>query len=555
MILSKRLLFFISLLFVSAPLWKAEELSLFGHGLFIRTDAFVSFGLSLLFALIIQAWLPSDILTKLEKVLKWAKSKINVLTVLLLVLILAGLILINKLILHSFLSSADEHSCYFLAECLRIKKLWVASPPLSEFFNVVHVGNRDGKWFSVYPPGWPLIWAAGISLNIADYLNPFMAVLSLLFFYLAAEKVFEKSAAAIGIIFASFAPFFMFTSASYFSHTTCLLMISIFLYGYVNYSSARSEKKRFAWAILIATSIGYGLITRYLTMTAVSAPVLVYELWQRLKSKTWRKTDTLIVIILGIFVAFILYQNWLVTGNLLKPPNKYDKSWERLGFRKNYTPLDGLIMIISRFFYLTDWFSPILLFLFFLALFSKRSSNFIQCLFRWGFFYSVIAYFFYYSWGGGQYGPRYYYEGFLFMGSTLGDGIVHWWKTGNVVLKKFIVGAILASLISNAYLFYKQSEFFQEVSFQRKSLYELAEKTIKREAIVFIQGHLGKRLIMTQEDTVRNHPLLNTKILYAHDLGDKNKELMQVYPNREYYMGFYDSEASLPVLQKLSSKL
>ena len=133
----------------------------------------------------------------------------------------------------------------------------------------------------------------------------------------------------------------------------------------------------------------------------------------------------------------------------------------------------------------------------------------------------------------------------------MGDGIDHWWKTGNAGIKKFIAGAIIASFFANGYLFYKQSEYFQEVSSQRKSLYQLAERTIEHRAIVFIHGHLGKRLILTEEDAVRNHPLLNTKILYAHDLGDKNKELMRLYPDREYYRGSYDSDVRHPILQKL----
>ena len=551
MIPSKRLLLPVSLLFVSASLWKADRLTVFGRGLFIQTDAFIFLGLSLLFALIMQQYLPSNILTKLENLLNWVKSKRRILGILFLAAIFIGLIAVNKLILHSFLSSADEHSCYFLAECLRIKKLWVSPPPIPEFFNVVHVGNRDGKWFSVYPPGWPLIWAAGLSLNVADYMNPFMVTLSLVFFFLAGKKVWGNSAAIIGIFLASISPFFIFTSASYFSHPTCLLMVSLFLFAYVNYTLAKSEKERSCWAILIATAIGYGLMTRYLTMAAIATPFLVYEAKQRIKTKALRKGDILFLLILGIFIGLVLYQNWAVTGKPFLAPNKYDKRWERLGFRKNYTPFDGFIFIISRFFYLSGWFPPVLILLFFMALFLKRKLNPLKRLFLLGFFYPVVAYFFYYSWGGGQYGPRYYYEGFLFMGLILGDGIVHWWKTGDRAVKKFIVGAIIASLASSGYLFYKQSEYFSEVSSQRKSLYELAEKTIENKAVVFIHGNLGKRLIITEEDAVRNHPLLNTKIIYAHDLGNRNKELMALYPERKYYQGSYDTEAERPILQKL----
>lgn len=171
---------------------------------------------------------------------------------------------------------------------------------------------------------------------------------------------------------------------------------------------------------------------------------------------------------------------------------------------------------------------------------------------RLAFLVPAGAYFFYYSWGGNQWGPRYYYEGILFLGLTVGAALCASWKAGDIRLRKGIISVLIFSIASNFYLFYKHAEFHSEASSQRKALYVLAEKEIQKPALVFIHGFLGHRLVMDQLDAVRNHPELKSDILYAHDRGDENQKLMAMYPNRQYYRGSYDREALEAKLERLS---
>lgn len=59
--------------------------------------------------------------------------------------------------------------------------------------------------------------------------------------------------------------------------------------------------------------------------------------------------------------------------------------------------------------------------------------------------------------------------------------------------------------------------------------------------------------MMFEEDAARNSPFLDGRILYAHDLGDRNKELMSAWPGREYYRGTYDLALQKPVLEDLKT--
>ena len=55
--------------------------------------------------------------------------------------------------------------------------------------------------------------------------------------------------------------------------------------------------------------------------------------------------------------------------------------------------------------------------------------------------------------------------------------------------------------------------------------------------------------MMSREDAIRNSPWLNGKILYAHDLEQKNALLKSYFPDREFYLGYYDRTHKLPKLE------
>jgi hypothetical protein len=484
-----------------APFWAKHVQTVAGRGLFVTPDAMVLLGVTLLFSLLAYYLLPDFAFGRPASTyeVKFGGSKVKprrltwvkVLAVVFsLWAIVYGLYLVNQRILHSFLSSADEHSCYFLAECLRRGKLYVDIPPFADFFQVVHVGMKGGKWFSVYPPGWPLIWAIGLNLNIVDWLNPVMSALAIFFFYLSGKRLFGLWSTVVGLWLCVLSPFFMFTAASYFSHATCLLCISIFLYAFLRWREAReralchprnllsgiqsldsrfrgndrpaqadttmtkrgsSEKSEIFWASLCAFAVGYGLMTRYLTMAAVAGPFLLYHYlplffdWRGWGRGPWRlpvsfkvprlrKSDWVMIGVIAVFMAVILWQNYLVTGKPFKAPNKYDKSWERLGFRSNYTPVDAFFYLVARVFYLMDWFAPAIVAAYLVLLTKIKSfilrakpeesqneilpsrlavarqqrgqDDKIRSLFILTPVFIAVAYFFYYSWGGNQWGPR-----------------------------------------------------------------------------------------------------------------------------------------------------
>ncbi len=539
------LLYLLSVLFLAAPLWLPDVHRVYPITAQLTRDALVWLGLSLLSGLIAERILSDGTVAHLETCFSVIQSRFNLFAVAFLALLLLGLYAVNQLILHGFMNSADEHSCYFLAECIRHGRLWATPPPVSDFFEVVHIGNKTGKWFSVYPPGWPLLWAIGLKLNLKDWINPILAVIGVVFWFKAGKKVFGLGAAAFGIIVMCVTPFFLFNNASYFSHTTCFLMIGIFLYAYILWR----KSKNIFWALVCSIALGYGLGTRYVTMAAVAIPFLLFEfgsiLWRQTK---WTKSHSAFSIIFFVLIFFQLLYNYEITGKIFEAPNHFYHSWERLGFHSDYTFWIALQYALSRIFYLGEWFPPLFIVLYVCSLFHKSRSDPLHTLFRFGLLYLVIAYLFYYSWGGNQYGPRYYFEALPFLTFSVAEWAkVQWQERGNI--QKFIIGVFLMAIVGNVYSIQKYAIYYHQVSSERKALFDLAEKTIKEPAIVLIHGFLGDKLVMAEDDAIRNQPSLNAKILYAHDLKEKNGSLKKYYPNRLYYLGFYDRTAKEPRLE------
>ena len=196
-------------------------------------------GFILLTALVCAYGLTESSISWLVRLKNIIKNHFCLFAFLFFTLLLAALIFINQYALSAFFSSGDEHSCYFLAECIKSGRLWFPVHPLQEFFDVVHVGSRNGKWFSVYPPGWPALFALGLKLNLADWINPIIALISVFFLYKIGRRIFNFSSAVIGIVLMSSTPFFLLNSASYFSHSACLLLITIFIYSYFRRLSER----------------------------------------------------------------------------------------------------------------------------------------------------------------------------------------------------------------------------------------------------------------------------------------------------------------------------
>ena len=67
----------------------------------------------------------------------------------------------------------DTVAQLFQAKLFAAGKLYLPSPPLPQFFDLMHVIN-DGRWYSQYPPGHPLLLLLGVLIHAPWIINPLL---------------------------------------------------------------------------------------------------------------------------------------------------------------------------------------------------------------------------------------------------------------------------------------------------------------------------------------------------------------------------------------------
>jgi hypothetical protein len=441
---------------------------------------------------------------------------------------------ISYFVLDRFANSSDEYVYLFQAETLREGKLWVNAHPLEIFFRFNHLAHKDGICLGRFPPGWPLILSIALYLGIpAILVNPALATITLFFFYKLAKKLYGNRVALWSMLMLAFTSFFIFNSASYFSHTVCQLACVLFIY--CMYIFLETEKVRYG--MFAGFFLGLILLTRYYTAILIFVPFFVSLIVQhRLRSFTifwW--------IGLGVLpcLAFLFWYNYAITGNPLVPVTIWAYESEGLGFVKGHTPIKGLEHIVRRIIMFVYWCSPAMLFLYFYFLWQKlkvKAYRFVTPE-DYLFIILVIGYFFYYEIGGNQYGPRFYYEALPFLIVFI---VFRIFQSQEAWAKALLYASLLMALVKLPVVAFHE----HKVVVERQDIYRQVQQKNIHNAVVLIASSTSVIRPMPIGDLTRNDNLYENDVLYARDFESEqlNPQLFEYYPNRAFYRYYRDPE-------------
>lgn len=429
---------------------------------------------------------------------------------------LASILFISYLVFDFFPFSGDEYSYIFQSKILKSGKLYYNSPPNPEFFELHHVIN-DGKWYSKYPFGWPLILFLGELSNLRWIINPIIGVLTLIFLFYFSKFVFDEDIACMSVFLMAISPFFIFNSSSYFPHPSSLLFSVLFLFFYF----LALKKERVAYSFAAGISLAILFFIRPIDSLIAAFPIIIFSFIESNKNKKILKSILIILVVSAIFSQIPLYINYALTGNAFQfSYQAYDPN-DRLGFFGGNTFIKGIQNTVHHSKFLFFWLPLTILFIPF-AKYDK-----IRLLLLSIFLLNVLVYFFYHSPGGDQFGPRYYYVSFPIM-AILASSAINRIKMINT--KWVLALLIIVNLSANIYFAY---DIHSEVLF-RKQVYDFVKEQNIHNSIIFLKS--------TNEQGcawyTRNSPTLDDDNLFACDLGSINKELMKSFPNRKAY--FYD---------------
>jgi hypothetical protein len=455
---------------------------------------------------------------------------------LLLVLSMITALFVALVVLRSFPSSADEYHMQFQARTFLEGRLWQDLPQGYPFFSTTHVLERGSMWISHYPPGWPLVVGVGLAVGIPPVvMGPLSSVAMLAALATLARAVLGWVGAVIVCTLVVVSGFFLLNAGSYFNHVfTAFLML-----GFTIFARRFLGRPGAADALAAGAFIGMLGINRYYSALLCFLPFLASLIgtlsWRHYRAGLWA------LLTIAPFLAGLLAYNHAVTGSALTTVTSWAYPAFRLGLwavtegGMPTTPLHGAGLAAIQLTEFMEWTSPLALAAYVMALgylIAERKARFYDFYFV----VFVLGFLLYADIGGNRYGPRYYFEPYPFLVLTVTAALFHFAKRArNWRLTAFLVSLCFAHLIIAAcslpaFLFY-----MNRMTVERMDLYDQVAAAGLDHAVVFVKSGTGLLRPMPVGDLTRNGTRIEGPVIYAHDLGERNAELVALFPDRTFW--------------------
>jgi len=202
-------------------------------------------------------------------------------------------------------------------------------PPVPDAFNIDLMHYEPDRWYSPFPPGWPLMLAIGVIFGAPWLVNPVLAGLNVLITYIFITQIYDRRTARNVILLLCFSPWFVFMGMNFMAHTftlTCALVASLAIIKARNTGDS-------IWGWLSGAVVGLICLIRPLDGLAMAGLI---GLWTIGIGGRRLKLASITAFILGtiMIIMVVLSYNKLLTGKVNTFPvmayfNKY------YGFKTN----------------------------------------------------------------------------------------------------------------------------------------------------------------------------------------------------------------------------
>jgi len=291
-------------------------------------------------------------------------------------------ILGSTLIFHRSPNIHDEFGYIFQAKLFASGHLYVPSPCFKEAFDFPHIIN-NGKWYSQYPPGYPLLLVPWVAAGIPWLINPVFAALSIILFYFLGLELFGKREGLIAAILGAASIWLIIMSSTIMSHTTNMFFFALFMLFIFKSIKNPSPMN----GIMAGTALGMAFLIRPYESLLAAIPFLFYYGFKVLKNLRQSAGNAiLLVAVLLLFGGIFLGYNYLTNGNpfLMGHIIRYGPE-HGIGFGKTgytgmpHTPGKGVMKIGENYKAINDflfgWPLSSLIFILFCAFPDKNDKN------------------------------------------------------------------------------------------------------------------------------------------------------------------------------------
>ena len=224
----------------------------------------------------------------------------------------------------------DEAAFLLQAQIFASAKLVAPSPPLPDFFQQWHVLVRP-VLASKYPPGYSLILVPGVWLGMPGLMPALMASIGAALVFAIARDLTNTRVALLAVVLSATSPITLRFSASYFSEVAdAFLWLCAWFALHRHWKSGRRR-----WLLILAFVVGWGGITRPLSMLAFALPAGVAALFSIRRHRAWHDVPAALATAIAV-TAIFPYWNGKVTGNWTKSAYaEYARQYipaDRIGF-------------------------------------------------------------------------------------------------------------------------------------------------------------------------------------------------------------------------------
>lgn len=230
----------------------------------------------------------------------------------------------------------DEMSYVLQAEIFATGRWTVPSPPIPEFFEQPHVQVVPAV-ASKYPPGHALLLTPGVLVGFTPLMPLLLTGAAAALLFALVTRVTNPWVALIAWPTWLFAPGILRFQASYMSELTTTPLVLASWWALLSWRETRRRR----WLLTVALCIGWGAITRPLTMLAIAIPIGIVVIRDVARGRYWK--DFGLAFALGTAMLGILpVWSAKTTGSWrVSPIQKYRLDYlpfDKIGFAPDSTP-------------------------------------------------------------------------------------------------------------------------------------------------------------------------------------------------------------------------
>ena len=457
-------------------------------------------------------------------------------------------ILVERLVFLDYPLTPDEYAYLYQARILARGEWTVPAHPLHAFFRCALIAEHDGRLFSIMPVGWSLMLVPGILLGIPWVISPLCTALGVSLTYQVGRSLYGHRAGLLAAILMAVSPFVVFHAGTYLPHQADLAAFMAFLLLFIRME--RGEAGTYAYVLLGCITAAIPLIHQLELFMLL--PFFLVFAFRFFKGSVYPRHKLILagVICLVLFFSFTAWHQNTVTGSPTQVPFKVyvdDDNYlsenfvtmRPVGIHSLFTLKQRVTWTIKRVLALNYSLFPLAPIFIFLAPFlpGRRRWDFLllgSALSLW------TGYMIYNSWGGVQFGPRYYFPsaGIAYLLITV--AFLRLASMGKATPRRglalLVVLICVYSIGLSALLVRFVPEVIRTIKIVQNAGAHLGEEGI----------HNSVLLLYTYESELRTEPNgiclrirnsldFDDDNLVAVDMGRKNGELMAFYPERRFF--------------------